>query len=57
MRKRRRELERSQAGQLNLEGATLAFDSHGLGWAQLKSPLTLSKAYLPRLPDTLWGDG
>lgn len=57
MRKRRRELERSQAGQLNLEGATLAFDNHGLGWAQLKSPLTLSKAYPPRLPDTLWGDG
>lgn len=57
MRKGRRELGQSQEGELDLEGAALTFDSHGLGWAQLESPLTPSKAYSPHLPDTLWGDG
>lgn len=57
MRKGRRELGQSQAGELDLERTALAFDSHGLGWAQLESPLTSSKAYSPHLPDTPWGDG
>ena len=57
MRKRRQELGQSQAGELDLEGASLTSDSHGLGWAQLESPLTPSKACSPHLPDTLWGDG
>lgn len=48
---------RMKARELNFKGATLAFNSHALGWAQLESPLTPSKAYSPRLPDTLWDDG